>query len=171
MLEHLHATLTAEHDFLEALAALATVFALVVPLPIFVVSTLRQRKAERRQRTYSLLEKMDNGEARALRDRVLKVMSKYDLSSPGIVDRMADEDRDDIRQFMNTHELVGMLLNETSIDREMFIKLWRTAYARDWDKLRPFAAQLRERFGPDLFVEWERAANRARDYKAAADVA
>ncbi|HST36329.1 MAG TPA: DUF4760 domain-containing protein [Allosphingosinicella sp.] len=161
MPEMLYAWILAEHDFLEALAALATVFALFVPLPIFVFSTLMNRHAERRERAFALLEKIDSGEARALRDRVLKIIGRYDFSSDKLEDALVDEDRGDLRQFMNAQELIGAHLNTSRIDRETFFRLWRTAYVRDWDRLRPYVDLLRERLGPHLYVEWERAAARA----------
>jgi len=169
MLEAFHELILQEHDFLEALAALATVFALLVPLPIFVLSTIRKRRAERRERAFALLEKMDSGEARALRDRVLKTLSKYDLSATDVDQCLSDEERDDLRQFMNEQELIGMHLNMSHVDRETFFTLWRTAYVRDWNRVRPYVEQLRRRIGPQLYVEWERAAGSGK--KRAAEAA
>lgn len=168
MLESLHEAIKAEREFLEALAALATVFALLVPLPIFVISTLRHRSAERRERAMAALEKLDSGEARALRDRMLKTINKYDLTAPDAQERMEVEEFADLRQFMNEQELIGLHLNSSRIDRETFMRFWRTAYVRDWTRLKPLVVQLRKKFGPNTFVEWQRAAEREFDKSAIA---
>src|SRR3546814_17305509 len=66
-------------SFLEALSYLATVFALFVPLPIFVASTVMQRRREAEERAYQLIEKLDTADHRALRDRILKIIMRDDV--------------------------------------------------------------------------------------------
>jgi uncharacterized protein DUF4760 len=160
MLANLHETIVAQHAFLEALANLATVFALLVPLPVFVVSTLRHRRAERRERAMAAIERLDSGESRALRDRVIKTTRKYDLAAPDAEEKMEADELADLLQFMNEHELIGLHLNSSRIDRKTFMRFGRTAYARDWERVKPLVEQLRESSGPSLYEEWERAAKR-----------
>src|SRR3546814_11771424 len=68
-------------SFLEALSYLATVFALFVPLPIFVASTVMQRRREAEERAYQLIEKLDTADHRALRDRIRSEEHTSELQS------------------------------------------------------------------------------------------
>lgn len=157
MLDNLHALIVQEHDFLEGLGAIATTFALFIPLPLFLISTYRQRKVEARERAFALVEKLDTGDARQLRNRILQIKTRYDWTNPDIHGIINEDGSYDLREFFNMQELIGLHLNTSRVDRHIFNSFWRTAYIRDWDVFRPYVGQLRRRFGSQLFIDWERA--------------
>lgn len=152
--------LIAHGEFLGTLASLATIFALFVPLPIFVYSTLSQRRSERLQRTIDLIARLESPEARALRARVLKAIAKYDLAAPDIEEKLGADDREDIRLYLQENEQIGLYLNTGLVDRGIFLRSWKDAYARGWSIMRPLVERLRLRLGPELYNEWERAVQR-----------
>jgi hypothetical protein len=149
--------LVQNRELLEALASLATIFALFVPLPIFVFSVVQQRRSERLQRTIDLIARLETPEARALRARVLKATKKYDFSAADIEEKLDADDREDIRLYLNENEQIGLYLNTGLVDRRIFLRSWKAAYTTGWTIMRPLVERLRLRLGPELYNEWERA--------------
>src|SRR3546814_21171020 len=98
-------------SFLEALSYLATVFALFVPLPIFVASTVMQRRREEEERAYQLIEKLDTADHRALRDRILKIIMRDDVHGTRPLSELNAHEKNDPHASINVMVLIYFLFN------------------------------------------------------------
>lgn len=162
MLSAVYQLIVSEKDFLSALASIATVFAVLVPLPAYVISTIIQRSKEARERAFSLISRVDSGELRSLRDRTLRIREQHRIATADKFDELTNEEAADLRQFMNEQEVIGLHLNSSRADRDVFHGFWRASYIEDWEQFKNYVRYLRSTYGPHLYTEWEKAAEFAK---------
>ena len=155
MVQSAYDWLVLHKSVLEALAATATFFALFVPLPIFVLSSLIRRRAEARERAYALIERLQTEDNHRLREHVASLTQSGELLN---YNSLSANDKAAIRRLMNENELIGFHINASRIERDIFFRYWRQNFIYDWNRLAPIVMELRAQTGsPRLYVEWERA--------------
>ncbi|OWV89851.1 hypothetical protein ATY78_18345 [Rhizobium sp. R635] len=163
MFDLIRSLLVQHHDALESAAAIATVFALIVPLPIFVASSVLQRRAIARDRAYTLIEKLDSEEFLVLRNALLRLIAQEKLMPKTEYADLSPDDQNELRRFLNFNEWIGLHVNTSRIERDTFYRFYRSSFIKDWDVLKPTIDHLRAKAkNPNIYSEWERAVQNAR---------
>jgi hypothetical protein len=157
LFDRIYEFLVNEKDLLGSLAALATIFALVVPLPFFVISTILQRISDAKERSHRLVEKVVSAEYRLLREQTLAIVLSTKFANPEAMGDLIEAEKNTLQAFMNSQEIIGLHLNSSRIRDRTFFKFWGSAYANDWERMKPYVETLRRDWGSRLYVEWEAA--------------
>ncbi len=163
MLVYFYDLLVTEKDFFSSLAAIATVFALVIPLPVFVISSIIKRRDEARERAFNLISQATSDEMRFIRDAFIRLVKSRKLHSEEALNELSQDDENILREFMNNQEIISIHLNTSRVDERIFFKYWKSAFLRDWEHAENYIQFLRSQLGnPKLYVEWEKAIKSAR---------
>lgn len=151
------------HNALESLAAIATVFALLVPLPIFVFSTSQKRRADARDRAYALIERMQSEEYSSLNSSLNDLHQQGKLTGPIEFDGFSKDEMKDLLSFLNLMEFISMHLNNSRIEKRIFYRMYRSMFIENWEIIRPIVLAARQRSrNPRYFCEFEVAINDAK---------
>lgn len=162
-MNYLYNLLVMEKDFFGSLAAIATVFAFFVPLPMFLYSSFIKRRDEARERAFNLITETAYGEARLIRENYLKIVHDRKLESIESFFDLSLTEQNSIRQFMNSQEVISLHLNTSRLDEGIFLRYHKQTFLKDWSLLEPFINMIRQKSGiAELYVEWEMAVKRAK---------